>query len=159
MRYIVNQTFEEIAIADCAKLIRTLTRQDIALFAAISGDVNPAHVDVAYAKESRFRHVIAHGLWSAMLFSTLLGTKLPGPGTIYLEQTLKFLRPVHIGDKITAMVTVSKKIIRKHRIVLACECKNQRQESVVIGLATVIAPTQKIKRKRVMLPEVGFLQP
>ena len=147
MDYIVNQTFDEIKINDSAKLSRTLTQKDIQLFAAISGDINPAHVDIEYAKHDMFHKLIAHGMWGAMLFSTLLGTKLPGPGTIYLDQTLKFLHPIVIGDTVTATVTVTEKIPEKNRIKLECLCINQSGEKLIVGMATVIAPTDKIKRK------------
>lgn len=157
MKYIVNQLFNEININDKASLSRTLTQEDINFFAAISGDVNPAHVDVEYAKQSMFHKVIAHGIWGAMLFSALLGTKLPGPGTIYLSQTLKFLHPITIGDRVTATVTVIKKIPEKNKIEFDCQCVNQINQAVIIGAATVLAPTEKVQRKRVFFPKLGFL--
>ena len=98
---IENRTFEEIAIGESATLQRTLRRQDIELFAVMSGDVNPAHLDEEYASSDMFHKIIAHGMWGASLISALLGTRLPGPGTIYLEQTLRFRRPVAVGDTIT----------------------------------------------------------
>ena len=84
MQNIENKTFDEIKVGDMAHLSRTLTREDIELFAIMSGDVNPAHMDPEYAKQSMFHEIIAHGMWGGALISTLLGTKLPGPGTIYL---------------------------------------------------------------------------
>ena len=98
---IENRTFAEIAVRERATLARTLTREDIELFAVMSGNVNPAHVDEEYAHSDMFHTIIAHGMWGASLISTLLGTKLPGPGTIYLGQTLRFCRPVTIGETIT----------------------------------------------------------
>ena len=93
-----NRTFDEIAVGDSASLRRTLTKADIELFAAMSGDVNPAHVDEQYARSGMFHHVVAHGMWGGSLISTLLGTELPGPGTIYLGQDLRFRHPVALGD-------------------------------------------------------------
>ena len=87
MEFIENRTFDEINVGDTALLERTLTEQDIKLFAVMSGDINPAHVDPEYAMSSRFREVIGHGMWSGALISTVLGTDFPGPGTIYLSQT------------------------------------------------------------------------
>ena len=88
MDYIENRTFDEIKVGDSASLVRTLTKDDISIFAAMSGDVNPAHLDEEYARSDMFHKIIAHGMWGGSLISTLLGTKLPGPGTIYLGQTL-----------------------------------------------------------------------
>ena len=154
MDYIENQTFDEIEVGETASLVRTLSREDIELFAIMSGDVNPAHVDDEYARSDMFHKIIAHGMWGASLISTLLGTKLPGPGAIYLNQTLRFRAPVSIGDKITVSVTVVAKDAEKHRVTLDCRCVNQRNETVIQGSAEVIAPTEKVKRPRALLPEV-----
>src|SRR5512142_2968577 len=106
---IENRTFDEIQIGERASLVRTLTREDIELFAIMSGDINPAHVDEEYARSDMFHTIIAHGMWGASLISTVLGTKLPGPGTIYLGQTRRFHHPIMIGDTITVTVTVTDK--------------------------------------------------
>jgi phosphate acetyltransferase len=152
--FIENRTFEEIEIGERATLSRTLSREDIELFAVMSGDVNPAHVDDEYARSDMFHKIIAHGMWGASLISTLLGTKLPGPGTVYLEQTLHFRHPVMIGDTITVSVTASGKESERRRISFDCRCVNQRGEVVIEGNAEVIAPTEKVRRLRVALPEV-----
>ena len=154
MEYIENRTFDELAPGDAASLVRTLSRQDIELFAVMSGDVNPAHVDEEYARSDIFHRVVAHGMWGAALISTLLGTRLPGPGTIYLEQTLCFRHPVGIGDTITVFVTVASKDRTHHRVTLDCRCLNQRDETVIEGTAVVLAPTEKVRRPRVALSEV-----
>ncbi len=154
MEYIENRTFDEIKIGDSASLIRKLTMDDINLFAVMSGDVNPAHVDEEYAKSDMFHKIIAHGMWGGSLISTLLGTKLPGPGTIYLGQTLHFRRPVALGDIITVSVTATAKDEEKHRVTFNCECINQHGEVVISGSAEVIAPTEKVKRPRAILPAV-----
>ena len=106
---IENVTYDELQVGQSATLRRTLSNADIQAFALVSGDVNPAHVDPAYANGTRFHGVIVHGMFAGALISTVLGTKLPGPGTIYVGQTLQFLRPVGLGDRITVTVTVKTK--------------------------------------------------
>lgn len=150
--WIENKTFDEISIGDHAFVKHILTPQDIQLFAVMSGDVNPAHVDEEYAKNDMFHKIIAHGMWGGSLVSTVLGTELPGPGTIYLSQTFRFLKPVAIGDTIMAQVTVTRKHRKNKRLTLDCACRNQNGEDVIIGEAEVIAPTEKVRRKRVKLP-------
>jgi phosphotransacetylase/acyl dehydratase len=154
MQFIENKTFDEIAVGDSAEITRTLKSQDIELFAVMSGDVNPAHVDEAYAKSDRFHEVIAHGMWGGALISAVLGTELPGPGTIYLNQSLSFRHPVGLGDTVTVRVTVTEKTGHGNRLKLACMCLNQDGDVVIEGEADVIAPTEKVRRPRVLLPEV-----
>jgi phosphate acetyltransferase len=154
--YIENKIFEEIEIGDTASIDHTLTKNDIELFAVMSGDVNPAHVDEEYAKSDMFHQIIAHGMWSGSFISTVLGTQLPGPGTIYLNQTFKFLKPVTIGDTVTARVTVTDKKESKNIVILDCICTNQKGKEVITGEAIVIAPTEKIRRKRIALPDIEF---
>ncbi|SDA27930.1 phosphate acetyltransferase [Methylobacterium sp. UNC378MF] len=154
LRFIENRTFDEIAVGDTASLTRTLQAQDISLFALASGDVNPAHLDKEFAATDRFHGVIAHGLWGGSLISAVLGTELPGPGTIYLGQSLRFLHPVRIGDAVTARVTVREKDGSRQRLLLDCVCLNGRGETVITGEAEVLAPTEKVRRPRALLPEV-----
>jgi phosphotransacetylase/acyl dehydratase len=154
MDIIENRTFDEIKIGDTASLVRTLSKEDIELFAVMSGDVNPAHIDEEYARSDMFHKIIAHGMWGASLISTLLGTKLPGPGTIYLSQTLRFRHPVTVGDTIIVTVTVMARELEQHRITFDCLCTNQRGEVVISGNAEVLAPTDKVKRPRTILPDV-----
>jgi phosphotransacetylase/acyl dehydratase len=154
MQRIENKTFDELKLGDTASLVRTLTHRDVEVFAIMSGDVNPAHVDEAFAKSDMFHKVVAHGMWGASLMSTVLGTELPGPGTIYVDQSLHFRRPVGLGDTVTVTVKVAKKIEESHRVILECQATNQRGEEVITGTAEVIAPTEKISRARVVLPEI-----
>jgi phosphate acetyltransferase len=151
---IENRTFDEIAVGDSASLSRTVTQRDIELFALASGDVNPAHMDPAYAATDMFHHIIAQGILEAGLISAVLGTRLPGPGTIYLGQDLRFLHPVSIGDTITATLAVTEKRPEKGDIVLDCRCTNQEGEEVITGTAYVRAPKEKVRRPRVELPDV-----
>jgi phosphate butyryltransferase len=151
---IENRTFDELKIGDTASLSHTVTQRDIDLFATVTGDVNPAHVDAAYAQTDMFHHIIIHGMWGAGLISAVLGTKLPGPGTIYLGQDLRFRHPVNIGDTITATLTVTEKKPEKGDVILDCVCTNQDGKAVITGTATTRAPTEKIRRRRMELPEV-----
>jgi phosphotransacetylase/acyl dehydratase len=150
---IENRTFAEIEVGDSASIARTLRQQDIELFAVATGDINPAHLDPTFAETDLFHRVIAHGMWSGGLISAVLGTRLPGPGTIYLSQDLHFLAPVGIGDTVTTTVTVREKK-QKSRIVFACTCVNQHGREVVAGTAEVQAPTEKARLTRSELPDV-----
>jgi len=149
-----NIPFNELDIGRKASFTRTLTQKDISLFAAVSGDVNPEHMDEEYAKTDLFHGIIGHGMWSGALISTVLGTLLPGPGTVYLEQAMTFKKPVRIGDTITATVTVRSKHASKPIVTLDCACVNQKGETVVEGTATVLAPTEKIRRPRPDVPDI-----
>ncbi|MBR9793328.1 MAG: bifunctional enoyl-CoA hydratase/phosphate acetyltransferase [Gammaproteobacteria bacterium] len=153
MEMIRNKPYDSITVGDKATLTRTLTRKDIQLFAIMSGDVNPAHVDEEYANSSQFHHIIAHGMWGGALISTVLGTQLPGPGTIYLKQDFTFRRPVSLGDNLTVTVTVVEKR-EHHQILLDCACTNQEGDVVIDGQALVKAPTEQIDRPRAVLPAV-----
>jgi phosphate butyryltransferase len=152
--FIENRVFNDIAIGETASLSHTVAQRDIDLFAAATGDVNPAHVDPAFAETDMFHHIIIHGIWGAGLISAVLGTRLPGPGTIYLGQDLRFRHPVGIGDTITATVTVREKQHEKGDVILDCVCTNQAGQAVITGTARTRAPTEKIRRPRIVLPEV-----
>ncbi len=155
---IENRTYEEMAVGDSATLEKRLTMDDIKLFAVMSGDVNPAHVDEEFARSSRFHELIAHGMWGGALISTVLGTQLPGPGTIYLGQTLRFRGPVTLGDQVRVTVTVREKLDEKRHIVFACECRNQDEALVLDGEARVLAPSEKINRPRAVMPSVRLAE-
>ncbi len=154
-----NVTFEEIQLGQSARLVRTLTLQDIQSFAAVSGDTNPAHMDPAYADASLFHGIIAHGMWGGALISALLGTVFPGPGTIYLDQNLHFSRPVRVGDTLTVSVTVSALDTEKKRVELDCQVVNQKGETVLQGLARVIAPVKKVRVARTEAPQIQLFDP
>ncbi len=132
--------FDALRVGMVAELSRTVTETDVVLFAGITGDVNPAHTDQVWAERSRFGGRIAHGMLTAGLVSAVLGTKLPGPGSIYVGQTLRFTRPVHFGDTVTARVEVTELVAAKRRAVLRTTCTNQRGEGVLEGEATVLVP-------------------
>ncbi len=158
MEQIENRTFDEIKLGDTASLVRMLTYKDIEVFAIMSGDINPTHVDAAFAKSDTFHKVVAHAMWGGALISTVLGTQLPGPGTVYVDQSLHFLRTVSPGDTITVTVKVIRKIEETHRLVLACRATNQKGEEVITGTSEVVAPIEKISRPRVVLPEIDLRQ-
>jgi phosphate acetyltransferase/phosphate butyryltransferase len=148
LEFLRNRTFDEIVVGDRATIQRTLTAADLQLFAAMSGD----SADPQSGSEPA--GVIAHGMWGAALISAVLGTRLPGPGTSYAAQTLKFDAPVRVGDTLTITVTVTFREEATRRVVLDCRCTNQDGETVISGEATVIAPAERIERARGALPQV-----
>ena len=152
--FLESRTFEEISVGDSTSLTRTLGAADIQLFAIMSGDINPAIVDSAQANAGMFKEGIAHGLWSASLISTTLGTQFPGPGTTLVDQSLRFLKPVAIGDTITITVSVREMFPDNHHIVFDCSCINQHGQHVVLGTAEVLAPSEKMRTRRVDLPDI-----
>lgn len=156
--HIENRTFDEIALGDRAELTRVVQQADIELFAVLSGDINPAHLDEEYANASRFQGVIAHGMWGGALVSTLLGTQLPGPGTIYLQQSLQFKYPVRPGDEVTVSVEVREKRDEFRHVLLDCQAVNQDGKVVISGEALVMAPKQKVSRPVPSVPEVLLLR-
>jgi len=123
---------------DTASLSKTVRDEDIRAFAELSGDFNPVHIDDEFARTTRFGRRIAHGMLVASLISTVLGTKLPGQGAIYLSQTLKFLAPIFPGDTVTAKVTVTKIKEGKPILTLETVCENQRGETLIRGEAVVL---------------------
>lgn len=150
-----NRTFAELQPGDSASLVRIVARDDIDLFAAVSGDLNPAHLDATFAATDRFGHIVAHAMWMGALVSAVIGTKLPGPGTVYLEQDLKFIKPVAPGDTVTATVTVRSKEA-DCRVTLDTECRNQAGEAVLSGTARVVAPEHTIEWPATRLPDVSL---
>lgn len=154
-RLLVNKVYDEIHIGDTSSLTRTLMPEDVKLFAVLTGDINPAVVDREYAESGMFREVIAHGMWSGSLISTVLGTQFPGPGTNLIDQTLHFARPVTIGDTITITVTVKQKFDHNRHVIFDCVCTNQEGLQVVRGTAEVLAPSEKVSHMQdVHFPEI-----
>lgn len=150
-----NVTYDELGVGDCATFSRTLTENDLILFAAVSGDVNPLHLDADYAEGTAFKGRIAHGMWSGALISAALATTLPGPGTIYLEQNLAFRLPVKLGDALTVKLTVVEKLPR-NRVVIDCDVRNQNDRQVVSGTAKVVAPTESLNLKAPTIPNISI---
>ncbi|MDC0661908.1 MaoC/PaaZ C-terminal domain-containing protein [Marinobacter sp. SS21] len=148
-----NVTYDELQVGDSATFSRTLTEDELVLFAAVSGDINPVHLDDQFAAGTTFKERIAHGMWSGSLVSAALATVLPGPGTIYLEQNLAFKRPVKLQDTLTVTLTVLAKE-SKNRVVIRCDVRNQHDQKVVIGEAKVMAPSQSLTLPKPRLPKI-----
>ena len=153
MSTLENRPYDTLNIGDDATFEKTLTEKELVLFAAVSGDVNPLHLDAEFAKTTMFGEQIAHGMWSGSLISAALATTLPGPGTIYMGQELSFRRPVKLGDTLTVKLTVKEKK-EKNVVILDCLVTNQKDEKVVLGTATVIAPTEKAVLQAPTLPKI-----
>ena len=133
-------TIEELTIGQSASFAKTVTETDVVLFGGISGDLNPAHFNEEHAKETIFKGRIAHGMLGASFISTVLGMHLPGPGTIYLKQDLKFLAPVRFNDTVTATCSVKEIIKEKNRVIFECRVVNQDGACVIAGEAMVMPP-------------------
>ena len=131
---------KQFAVGQSASMSKTVSEYVVYSFAGITGDFNPAHVNEAYAATTSFKKRIAHGMLSAGFVSAVLGTKLPGAGSIYAGQTMKFLSPVYIGDTITATVTVKEILEERRRIILTTEVTNQDGVTVFTGEATIFIP-------------------
>ena len=134
---------EDLSVGQSAELVRTVAEADIVAFAAVTGDANPVHLDADYAATTSFGERIAHGMLSAGSISAVLGTTLPGPGAIYLSQTLKFKRPVKIGDAVTARATVTEIDEAKARVTLATVCL-VNGKTVVDGEAVVTVARKNV---------------
>jgi acyl dehydratase len=141
-------TMDDIAVGDVAEATHAVTAETIREFVLASGDDNPIHSDRAFAADTRFGRVIAPGMLTGSFVSGVIGTSLPGPGTIYLSQSLRFLRPVYIDDRVTARVEVVERIAERNRLRLRTTCVNQRGELVLDGEAWVLPPTARIEYSR-----------
>jgi len=159
IEWMENVTYDELAVGQSARLLRTVTLEDIQAFAAVSGDINPAHLNAEYADATMFHGVIAHGMLGAALISALFGTQFPGPGTIYLGQELKFTKPVRIGDTLTVVATVAEKDDEKKRVKMDCLVTNQNGEVVLKGEAKLMPPTQKVKVPTIHAPQIQLFDP
>ena len=157
--WLENVTYDELKIGQSARLVRTLTQRDIQAFAAVSGDINPAHMNPEFAQGTQFHQVVAHGMWSGALISALFGTQFPGPGTIYLSQELQFTKPVRVGDTLTVTATVAEKDDARHRVIMDCEVTNQSNDIVLKGRAKLLAPTEKLRVQRVNAPLIALYDP
>ena len=138
-----GKTIEQIKVGDTAEFSKTVSESDVYLYAGITGDLNPAHINETYAKDTFFKTRIAHGMLTAGFISRILGMQLPGPGTIYMRQSLNFLAPVRFGDTITALVEVIDVIAEKNRVRLKTTCTNQEGTVVLDGEAMVSPPKAK----------------
>jgi len=131
-------TIDKLEVGQKASFTKTVSESDVYLFAGITGDINPIHINREYAKNTIFKDRIAHGMFSAGLISAVLGVQLPGPGSIYSSQTLKFLAPVYFGDTITATVEITDIVAEKGKVILRTTCTNQDGKTVTDGEATIV---------------------
>jgi 3-hydroxybutyryl-CoA dehydratase len=136
----IGRTFDQLEVGDSSEFSKTISEADVYLYAGISGDLNPAHINEVYAQGTFFKNRIAHGMLTAGFISAVIGMQLPGPGTIYMGQTLQFLAPVRIGDTVTARVEVLEKIDDKKRVRLETTCINQDGTKLISGEAMVSPP-------------------
>ena len=155
MTQVTNIPYDALEVGQQASLEKTVGERDVQLFAAVSGDNNPVHLDATFAAETLFKERIAHGMFSGALISAAIACKLPGPGTIYLGQQLKFTRPVKLGDTLTVQLEVLEKM-PKGRVRLATRVFNQHQEQVVDGEAEVLAPRSEQTLSMPPLPQVSI---
>lgn len=157
--YVENLTYAELSVGQSARMLRTLTTSDIQAFAAVSGDTNPTHLDVEYANETVFHGVVAHSMWVGSLISALLGTQFPGSGTVYLEQNLRFIHPVRVGDTLAVTVVITRKDDVRQTVDLDCQVINQKAQLVLQGTARILAPTQKVRLPKVNAPHIQLFDP
>lgn len=134
--------FEDLSVGMEGSLSKTVSEADIMTFAEVSGDANPVHVDADYAAGTMFKERISHGMLTASYVSAVFGMQLPGPGAIYISQSLNFKRPVKIGDSITARVTIKELSPEKHRARFSCVCENQDGKAVLDGEAELMVPAR-----------------
>jgi len=136
----IGKTYDQLTVGDASEFSKTVSESDVYLYAGITGDLNPAHINESYASNTFFKNRIAHGMLTAGFISAVIGTQLPGPGTIYMSQNLNFLAPVRIGDTVTARVTVIEKLDEKKRVRLETNCYNQDGTQLVSGEALISPP-------------------
>ena len=135
-----GKTILELNVGDFAECIKRIEEKDVLMFSEVSGDKNPVHLDEEYASTTRFKHRIAHGHLVSSLFSLLLGTELPGQGSIYLAQDIHYLKPVYLNDEIRAVVKVVECDVTRNRVKLETNAYNQNNEIVISGMAEIMPP-------------------
>lgn len=148
MSQLENFTFDELSVGQRASYTRTITERDVRMFATVSGDVNPVHLDEEFAKGTQFKTRIAHGMFTAGLISAAIAMEMPGPGSIYLGQNLRFERPVRIGDTITIELTITEKTEGKNFVQIETIGRNQDGKTVVSGSANIMPPKEKMRIER-----------
>jgi 3-hydroxybutyryl-CoA dehydratase len=145
---VIGKTIRQVKLGQSATLTKTISESDVYLYAGITGDLNPAHVNEEYAKGTFFRRRIAHGLLAAGLISSVIANKLPGPGSVYVSQTLKFLAPVFIGDTVTARVEAIEIKVEENRLRLRTSCSKQDGTLVIDGEAVISPAKAKSSRAK-----------
>ena len=155
MRVLENIVYDELQENDYATFTKTLSEESLILFAAASENITLTSLDIGSIRKAEYRDDIGYGMWASSLISNAFSKVMPGPGSIYLEQNLKFSLPVQLGDTLTVKLTVKEKLAN-HRVIFSCEVQNQEGEDVVQGEATVIAPLEKISLEQESLPLVNI---
>ena len=156
MSTLTNLTYDEIQLGQTASYSKTLTEKELILFAAVSGDVNPVHLDASFAATTQFNERIAHGAWTSSLISAAIALELPGPGSVYVSQDISFRMPVKLGDTITINLEVSEKTDRREMVTIKTVAVNQHGKAIAKGTAVVIAPTEKLTIPAPVLPEIAI---
>ncbi|HOO89806.1 MAG TPA: MaoC family dehydratase [Syntrophales bacterium] len=136
---------DDIQVGEKQSFTKTVTETDVYLFAGITGDMNPIHINRVYAAQTKFQKPIAHGILALGLISNVLGTKLPGPGAVYVGQTIEFTKPVYIGDTITANAEVVRKDSERNRLYLRTWCENHDGTVVLDGEASLVLPKKEVE--------------
>jgi 3-hydroxybutyryl-CoA dehydratase len=156
MRVLENIIYDELHVGDFATFTKTLTEEELLFFAAASSDTNPQSLSLETVRKELLKADIGYGMWSESVITAAIENIIPGPGTIYLEQQLKFKRSVEIGNTLTVKLTIKEKLER-HRVLINCEVTNQDAELVVSGEAKVIAPIEKLSIEQSELPRIKIL--
>ncbi|CBL46953.1 MaoC-like dehydratase [gamma proteobacterium HdN1] len=154
MNYLENKTYDELSVGDSASFSRTLTQEDILLYAYVSGDYNPVHIDEEYAKTTQYKGTIAHGMFYAAMLSAAVASSLPGPGSILLSQEFRLRNPARAGDTLNGVISIAEKKSKMNIVRVDCTIKNQDGTTVFTGTSTVIAPSEKLKIAKAKLPQV-----
>lgn len=154
MDFLENKTYDELQVGDTALFGRTLTQEDIWLYAYVSGDYNPVHIDEEYAKTTIFKGTVGHGMFYAAMLSSAVANLLPGPGTIFLSQEFKLRNPARVGDVLSGELKIAEKKRLKNIVIIECFIKNQEGKTVFSGTTTVMAPSEKLKLPKPKLPKV-----
>ena len=157
MSQLSNLSFSELSLGLTKTYTKTLTQKDIILFAACSGDLNPVHLNKAFAATTSFGEPIAHGMWTGALISAAIATELPGPGSVYRSQSLTFKNPVKVGDTVTVTLKVAELKEKIKLVTLECEAVNQDGKLIAKGIAEVIAPSEKQSIDKPILPEINLI--
>ncbi|TBU91928.1 MaoC family dehydratase [Phytopseudomonas dryadis] len=150
-----NTPYEALEVGQTASYSRTVEERDIQLFAAVSGDHNPVHLDAGYAATTMFKERIAHGMFSGALISAAVACTLPGPGTIYVSQQISFRKPVKLGDTLSVRLEILEKL-PKFRVRIATRVFNQHDDLVVDGEAEIIAPRKQQTVELTTLPAISI---
>lgn len=154
MEFLENRTYDEIQVGDNAFFTHTITQEDIWLYAYISGDYNPVHLDEEYAKTTIFNGTVAHGMFYTAMLSAAVANLLPGPGSIFLSQEFKLRNPSRVGDVLTGEIKIIEKKRLKNIVLIECIIKNQHEKTVFSGVTTAIAPSEKLKLPKPKMPKV-----